>query len=233
MLPPGVRAVFFDAVGTLIVPDPPAPAAYAGIGRLHGSCLDAATIAARFRTAFAGAEEEDLGHGLRTSAEREVRRWRHIVAAVLDDVTDLEGCFAELFTHFARPEAWRCVAGTGTLLRELARRGYELGLASNYDSRLRSVAAGLPELQPIRHLVISSEVGWRKPAGAFFAAVCRLTGLPAEQIALVGDDRANDYDGARAAGLQPIFFDPRHEYPELAPRVACLSELLGPTGSAG
>jgi putative hydrolase of the HAD superfamily len=225
ILSPDVRAVFFDAVGTLILPDPPAPAVYSAIGRSHGSRLDGATIAGRFRTAFAREEEEDLRHGLRTSEEREVRRWRHIVAAVLDDVTDPEACFAELFVWFARPEAWRCVAGTGAVLRELAGRGYELGLASNYDSRLRSVAAGLPDLRPVRHLVVSSEVGWRKPAGDFFAAVCRVTRLPAEQIALVGDDRVNDYGGARAAGMRPVFFDPENEHPDLVPRVTSLGEL--------
>jgi putative hydrolase of the HAD superfamily len=225
MLPPGVRAVFFDAVGTLIVPDPPAAAVYATVGRAHGSRLDVATIGARFRAAFGREEAEDVRNGFRTSDEREARRWRRIVAAVLDDVTDPEGSFTELFAHFARPEAWRCLAGAGQLLAELARRGYQLGLASNYDSRLRTVAAGLPDLRPVRHLVLSSEVGWRKPAGAFFAALCQGVGLPPEQIALVGDDRVNDYEGARSAGLHAVFFDPEQEHPELVPRVTSLGEL--------
>jgi putative hydrolase of the HAD superfamily len=226
MLPPGVRAVFFDAVGTLIDPDPPAPVVYAAAGRTHGSRLDVPEITNRFRAAFVREEGEDLRHGLRTSEEREARRWRRIVATVLDDVTDPEGCFAELFAHFARPEAWRCVAGAGPLLRELARRGYELGLASNYDSRLRPVAAGLHDLRPVRHLVISSEVGWRKPAGEFFAALCRVASLSPEQVALVGDDRVNDHEGARAAGLRPVFFDPRGRHPDLAPRLTRLGDLL-------
>jgi putative hydrolase of the HAD superfamily len=227
MVPPGVRAVFFDAVGTLIYPEPPAPVVYEAAGRARGSRLDVAEIASRFPTAFRREEEEDLRHGLRTNEEREAQRWRHIVAAVLDDVTDPEGCFAELFGHFARPEAWRCVSGAADMLRELSRRRYELGLASNYDSRLRSVAAGLLELQPVRHLVISSEAGWRKPAGEFFAALCRVVGLPPEQIALVGDDLVNDFEGAAAAGLRPVLFDPRDRYLQRAPRVTRLADLLG------
>jgi putative hydrolase of the HAD superfamily len=199
---------------------------YAAAGRARGSRLDVAEITSRFRAAFVWEEEEDLRHGLRTSEEREARRWRRIVAAVLDDVTDPEGCFQDLFAHFARPEAWRCVAGAGPLLRELLHRGYELGLASNYDSRLRGVAAGLPELRPVRHLVISSEVGWRKPAGEFFTALCRVAALPPEQVALVGDDRANDHEGARAAGLRPVLFDPRGRHPELVPRITRLGDLL-------
>lgn len=204
MIPPGTRAVFFDAVGTLIHPDPPAPVAYAAVAQSLGSRLTAAEIAARFRTAFAREEAFDRANGLRTSEERERRRWRNIVGDVLDDVRDGERCFEELFRHFGRPGAWRLDPDAGEMLAGLGRRGYVLGMASNYDGRLRSVAAGKPELRPVRHLVISSEVGWRKPAPEFFAALSATTGLAPAHILFAGDDRANDFDGARAAGLQAI-----------------------------
>jgi putative hydrolase of the HAD superfamily len=204
MIPHDVRAVFFDAVGTLIHPEPSAATVYAAVARSLGSRLTEAEIAARFRAAFEREEAFDLANGLRTSEERERRRWRHVVAAVLPDVCDGERCFAELFAHFARPDAWRCEPQAAAVLAELGRRGYVLGMASNYDSRLRSVVAGLPELRPLRHLVISSEVGWRKPAPEFFAALCERTGLSPAEILVVGDDRVNDYDGATAAGLRAV-----------------------------
>src|SRR5205823_12064018 len=113
-------------------------------------------------------------------------------------------------------------------LTELGRRGYILGLESNYDRRLRRVVAGTPGLQPIRQLVISSEVGWRKPAPEFFAAVCRAAELPAEQIAFVGDDRDNDYDGARRAGLRAILLaDVDVRAGEGLTRIGRLPELCG------
>jgi putative hydrolase of the HAD superfamily len=222
-----VRAIFFDAVGTLIHPQPAAPAVYAAIGARFGSRLDAGLIAQRFRTAFANEEALDRAEGLQTSEAREVLRWRRIVAAVLDDTSDREGCFQELFTHFSRPQAWRCEPGTAAVLRQLGERGSMLGIASNYDSRLRSVAAGLDALTPARHLVISSEVGWRKPAPAFFEALCRTAGMRAEEILFVGDDRTNDFDGARAFGLPAVLFDPRSRERDLSgPRIACLEQLL-------
>ena len=79
-------------------------------------------------------------------------------------------------------------------------------MASNYDSRLHKVMAGKPELRPIQHVIISAEVGWRKPAAEFFAAVCRIVGLQAGQILYVGDDLVNDVRGAQAAGLRAIWF---------------------------
>jgi putative hydrolase of the HAD superfamily len=204
MIPRDVRAVFFDAVGTLIHPEPTAPVVYAAVARSLGGRLTPTEVAMRFRGAFARQEALDLADGLRTSEERERRRWRHIVAEVLSDVREGERCFEELFAHFARPDAWRCDSDAATVLGELERRGHVLGLASNYDGRLRGVAAGLPELRPLRHLVISSEVGWRKPAPQFFAALFERTGLQPREILFVGDDPPNDYDGATAAGLRAL-----------------------------
>jgi putative hydrolase of the HAD superfamily len=205
----GLRAIFFDAVGTLIFPEPSAAAVYFEVGRRFGSRLQLAEIGKRFRSAFASQEAQDREASLRTSEERELRRWRDIVGQVLDDVDDPSACFAALFAHFARPEAWRVNADAALVLSELKRRGHVLGMASNYDSRLRRVVAGLPELAGIDHLIISSEVGWRKPAPEFYTAVCRAAGVPPEQIAHVGDDVDNDYRAACQAGLHAVLFDPR------------------------
>jgi putative hydrolase of the HAD superfamily len=219
------RAVIFDAVGTLIEPDPPAALVYAGFGRVFGSHLDLAEIAERFAVAFR--REDDLDHaaGWRTSEGREVERWRRVVAYVLHDVSNPGACFQALFDHFARPEAWRCHPAAATVLPRLANRGFTLGMASNYDRRLRSVAAGMPELAPLRHLVISSEVGWRKPAAEFFAALRAAVGCAAEEIVYVGDDRGNDYDGARTAGLRAVLYDPRGRAPDVAERLGRLEEV--------
>jgi putative hydrolase of the HAD superfamily len=207
-----VRAIFFDAVGTLIHPEPSAAMVYVEVGRRFGSRYTVSDIAARFGAAFQNEEEADRAAGLRTSEEREVRRWQHIVGAVLDDVADPAACFQQLYRHFSLPASWRLEADAGRVLTALAERGYALGLASNYDHRLRGVVAGLPELGKLQHLVISAEVGWRKPAAEFFAAVCRSVALPPEQILYVGDDRRNDYEGASAAGLDTVLFDPREKH---------------------
>jgi putative hydrolase of the HAD superfamily len=113
------------------------------------------------------------------------------------------------------------------VLQELSRRGYELGMASNYDGRLRRVAAGFPDLRPVRHVVISSEVGWRKPAREFFAALGKAVGVAAGQTMFVGDDRGNDYEGARAAGLGAVLYDANAGAASAGvARIARLRELL-------
>ena len=221
-----VRAIVFDAVGTLIRPDPPAAYVYAAVGKRFGSVLDRDEIGRRFRTAFTRQEEVDQQAKFRTSESREVERWRRIVKEVLTDVTDSEACFWELFHHFARPGAWRCEQETGGVLAQLAGRGYALALASNYDRRLRSVVAGITALAPLQHLVISSEVGWRKPAPEFYAAVCASLGAREKDVLHVGDDGVNDYEGALACGLGAILFDPRGQTLAGVARIRGLAELL-------
>lgn len=220
LIAPGVRAVFFDAVGTLLHPEPPAAAAYAAAGRRFGSRLPDDEVRRRFAAAFRRQEDEDARNGYRTSEEREHRRWRAIVAEVLPDVHDIDGCFRELHDHFARPAAWRCDPQAGEVAAALRRRGLLVGMASNFDGRLRRVAAGLAELAGVQPLVISSEVGWKKPAAAFFDALCRQAGAAPAEVLLVGDDEENDYHGARRAGLHAVLLGPGGGIGELRELVA-------------
>ncbi len=222
-----VRAVVFDAVGTLLHPEPPVGAVYHAVGARHGSRLPREVVRARFHAAFARQEEADRAAGLRTDEARELARWRAIVAEVFDDVRDLEGCFQELYAHFASPGSWRCAAGSGGALRALAGRGLRVGIASNFDARLHGLVAGLEELASVRHVVVSSEVGWRKPSPRFFEAVCRQVGLAAPEVLLVGDDFENDYAGATAAGMGALLLGAEaREVPE-ARRLASLNDLVG------
>lgn len=219
-----VRAIFLDAVGTLIHPHPPAPVVYEQMGKRFGSHYNAAVIRSRFAEAFAQEEQVDRRRGWRTSEEREIERWRHIVSNVLDDVIDQSACFQSLFDHFSTPDAWSCDPAAGNILNLLSKHGFVLGLASNYDSRLRPVVAGKPGLTAIQNLCISSEIGWRKPAPEFFAGVCQSVGIPAEQILFVGDDPINDFEGAVNAGLRAVLFEPDGR--DETGKIRRLSELL-------
>jgi putative hydrolase of the HAD superfamily len=221
-----IRTIFFDAVGTLIHPASPVGETYARIGRHYGADVSQGLAQERFRAAFRRQEELDAQQSYRTSEERERARWQDIVAEVFHDQPDPTGPLAELWHHFAGPDAWTCFPDVLTSLPVLRERGLALGIASNFDSRLRSIVAGSPALQPCQLLVISSEVGWRKPAPAFFAMMIAAAGRPAGEILLVGDDVGNDYDGGRRAGLATVLLDRRSDRDAEA-ALHSLSELAG------
>lgn len=207
----GIRAVFLDAVGTLIVPHPSAAETYAVAGRQFGSRLDVSAIRRRFRDALRTWDARDEAVGWRTDEAREERRWRNVVGQVFAGEIShnaIDACFAELFAHFGRPEAWRVIPETAVLVRSLTERGLVVGVGSNYDRRLHAVLDGFPELAPVKIRVISSEVGWRKPAPEFFAAVARAAGCASGAILFVGDDERNDLEGASQAGLRVMPWPP-------------------------
>ena len=56
-------------------------------------------------------------------------------------------------------------------------------------------------------VVVSSEVGWKKPGREFFRAVVDTCGYRAEQVLMVGDDPVNDVEGALDSGMQAVWVD--------------------------
>lgn len=227
MIGPEIKAVLFDAVGTLLLPVQPPARTYAEVGRRHGSRLSEGRIGVRFREAFRAEEDADRAAGWRTSEERERRRWRAIVGRVLDDVGDPEACFEELFEHFARPHNWYCPEGTARVLEGPAGRGLVVGVGSNFDGRLERVVAGRPELARVGLVVISARVGWRKPAGVFFESMARAAGVGCGEVLYVGDDLGNDYEGAIQAGMAAVLVDPAGRAPGGVRRIGGLGELIG------
>jgi putative hydrolase of the HAD superfamily len=196
-----IRAVVFDAVGTLIHAEPSVGKVYAAIGRRYGCQLADADMETRFRIAFRRQERIDLDRQWTTSEAREERRWRDIVAEVFGAN---DGAFAELYQHFAEPMAWRVDAAAAPLIASLRRRGMLVAMASNFDGRLHGVVAGLRPLAELDAVIVSSEIGVRKPGRSFFEAIEKRLGVRAAQIAFIGDDPVNDGQGAAEAGMRTL-----------------------------
>jgi putative hydrolase of the HAD superfamily len=221
-----VRAVFFDAVGTLLIAQPSPVRVYVDAAAAQGVVLSEAEVRRRFWTAFQAEEEADRLAGWRVNEDRELRRWRKIVSATLPEVPDSERCFQSLWDHFSRPSGWQAQAGAQDVLSKLAQRGLVIGIASNFDTRLHALLAGLPELALVRErCVVSSVIGRRKPAREFFYAVIAAAGCPAEQVLFVGDHPVNDVEGAKSGGMKAVLFDPDRKS-SIGERVTSLRELL-------
>jgi len=81
--------------------------------------------------------------------------------------------------------------------------------------------------QHFHSVVTSVDHGRRKPSPCIFQrALAAAGGRPHEAI-YVGDSYAADYQGALAAGLQPLLIDPEHRHPiPAAHRIANIVETL-------
>lgn len=233
-----IHVVLFDAVGTLIRPDPPVSDVYYEIGRRFGSNLSHADIRSRFSKSFAKYETSgvysDRDH-LRssdvhaTNQQMEIQRWQLIVRDIFTDVADAEeSLFLALWEHFAQSCNWSLYDDVKPTWSELTSRGLTIGIASNFDDRLESICAEFEPLSHCRHVFWSARIGFSKPSQGFFSAIERQLAMHANRILLVGDHANNDYAGANKAGWHAILLDRNSLQPadHTINRLTTLSTLL-------
>ena len=70
--------------------------------------------------------------------------------------------------------------------------------------RRRYLVAGLALRPFFDAVVVSGDVGVKKPDPAIFTPALEQTGLTTDEALFVGDSPEDDVAGARAAGLQPV-----------------------------
>lgn len=220
--------VYFDAVGTLLYPQPPADEVYWQFGQAHGSNLSHQQIAQRFRENYAQAfgAAGNFRSDLRSCEAAERERWQRLVANVFHELPDSAALFDALWNYFGQSSSWRLYPDVWPTLRRLEQNEIGLGIASNFDSRLERIVEELPELKSIRVVVTSARAGWRKPASQFFQQAAAACQREPTELWMVGDDFELDYRAARAAGWRARWLDRQGAEPgnELRP-IRSLREL--------
>lgn len=98
------------------------------------------------------------------------------------------------------------IPGTGEMLQSLKDR-YRLGLLSNFTHA--PAAKNILEHVELNHsfhvVLISGELGFRKPHPSVFRQLIDGLGVEKNQILYVGDDPESDITGASQAGIQPVW----------------------------
>lgn len=122
-----------------------------------------------------------------TSWQREQSRWKRILEEVFEQVPAVDDISVLLWDHFGRPESWRSNPSIRRLLAAARAANCEVAVASNFDEGLLLLVRVLPPLVGIEQVFATNELGWRKPAPAFFRAVEARPGRRPE-VLLVGDD---------------------------------------------
>jgi len=207
-----LKAVFFDAAGTLFDAREPVGHTYARIARLHGIKADDAVVSAGFRNAFASTPSLAFGRGHNPEELRRMERewWHRLVRKSfegLGEFDDFEAFFNQLFGYFGDPSSWVAMPETHAVLARLKDTRVRLGVISNFDYRLYRILDGLDLRRFFDTVTISSEAGFAKPAREIFAAALSASAIEASEAVHVGDSEPMDVRGAQGAGLSPILID--------------------------
>ena len=214
-----IKAIFFDAVGTLFGLTKTVGDHYAYVGGEVGLDLDAQNLERAFHMAWKKMPQRAAIDGPRENDD--TGWWRELVDLVLDQVApslnelDRDNFFEIAYEHFAEAGVWELYPEVREVLEELWPR-FQLVVISNFDGRLRLILQHLAVSKFFSQIFISSELGADKPDPEIYRRAVRLMDLQPNEVLHVGDDRQRDWEAATAAGLSVFCLDrPRNSLRDL------------------
>jgi len=199
-----MKAIFFDAAGTLIHLPKSVGFHYALIGQQVGLSLDSAALDRAFTTCWKTMPERPAIDGPREDDDK--GWWLELVDRVIDQVAphtselDRDAFFEVAYSHFAEAGVWELYPDVTEVLEILQPR-FELAVISNFDGRLRMILEHLGVSKYFSHVFLSSELGADKPDPLIYQRALKLSGSTPNETLHVGDDPVRDWQGAEAAGL--------------------------------
>jgi putative hydrolase of the HAD superfamily len=199
-----IRAILFDAAGTLFFLTKTVGDHYAYVGRQVGLNLDAQKMDRAFHAAWQRMPQRAAIEGPRENDDK--AWWHELVDLVLLQVApalsefDRDNFFEIAYEHFAEPGVWELYTEVPGVLKQL-QPSFQLVVISNFDGRLRLILRHLGISKFFAHIFISSEIGADKPDPEIFRRALKFVGLNPNEVLHVGDDPERDWEAARAAGL--------------------------------
>src|SRR5437870_10773467 len=205
-----IKAVFFDAVGTVFRLTKTVGDHYAYVGGEVGLDLDAQNLERAFHAAWKEMPKRAAIDGPREDDDK--GWWRQLVERVLDQVApsssefDRDNFFEIAYEHFAEAGVWELYPEVPEVLEKLRPR-FQLAVISNFDGRLRFILQHLGISRFFSQVFISSELGADKPDPEIFRRALKIMHLNANEVLHVGDDSERDWKAASEAGLSIFRLD--------------------------
>lgn len=207
-----VNVIFFDAAGTLFHVQGSVGEVYLRYAEPYGVKQSPAMVAA-VQTAFVHAFRAAPPPLFAPEDPAELKRcerlwWFDLVHSVFYRVGMFEGFdeyFEDVYQGFEGSQHWRLYPETVGVLRALKATGVELGIISNFDTRLFSVLRGLGIAEMFDTVTISSLARAVKPSSRIFQAALSKHMAEPEEALHIGDSLTEDVQGASNAGMPVIW----------------------------
>ena len=217
-----LKAVLFDVDCTLARPGPElGPEGYVRAGERHGLTLDRLRYEAARDTALV-----DLHRHPELEHDDEIwfRFTERIIRGMGGEADSAYACAVEITRGWERHENFELYDDVPETFAALRAAGLRIGLVSNSARDVREFA--VHHALDVDAGISSFHHGRTKPHASIFRAVLDLLGVEPAEAAMVGDQVADDIEGARALGMRAILLDRDGLHPEFEPRITGLSELL-------
>ncbi len=208
------QVIFFDAAGTLFRVRGSVADIYLRHAMNHGFKANEESLE-KIQAAFARAFQDAPPAVFAATEPTQIKQcermwWFDIVHNVFYRVGMFDGFdtfFEEVFDVFGRADTWMLYPETLKVLENLKIQQYELGIISNFDSRLFVVLRGLGIAEYFQTVTISSLAHAAKPSGRIFMQALEKHAVDPEDAMHVGDSLDEDVKGAQQAGLTGILVE--------------------------
>ncbi|MEO5719160.1 MAG: HAD-IA family hydrolase [Chthoniobacterales bacterium] len=218
-----IKAIFFDAAGTLIRLTKSVGSNYALVAQRQGLTLNPGELDAAFGEIW---REMPLRPATgEPRADDDKGWWRDLVERLLDRVApavgplDRDTFFEAAYGHFAEAGVWELYPEVQEVIEALA-PDFELAVVSNFDRRLRMIIEHLSLSKYFRHVFLSSELGVDKPDPLIYRLALEKSGFAPNEVWHAGDDPKRDWAAAGAAGLEVFQLQrPDNSLRDLLPRL--------------
>ncbi|MCC6445899.1 MAG: HAD-IA family hydrolase [Armatimonadetes bacterium] len=220
-----IRAVLFDAYGTLVRLDSPFERMQAALAR-RGIFLPLESVSQALQAEMRYYRKQNI----RAADPASLDALRLECARILLDASRDAGiplplsppetveCILESFAFVLYPDAPEALDG-------LQACGLRLGVIGNWDYRLPGVLEELGIARFFEVILPSAAAGAAKPDRRIFEiALLSLDVLPAHAL-FIGDSPENDYEGARAAGMASLLLVREGAPPEGVSAIRSLDEI--------
>ncbi|MDX6481562.1 MAG: putative hydrolase of the superfamily [Gaiellaceae bacterium] len=221
-----LKAVLFDVDFTLARPGPElGPEGYVRAGAKHGLTLDPA----RYEKARDAALVDLHRHPeLEHDDEIWFRFTERIIRGMGGEADSAYDCAVEITRGWEQHENFELYDDALPALEALRAAGLRIGLVSNSARDVREFARH--HALDVDAGISSFHHGRSKPHASIFRAVLDLLDVAPAEAVMIGDQVADDIEGARAIGMHAVLLDRDGLHPEFEPRIADLGELLPQLG---
>lgn len=209
-----IRVVFFDAAETLFHVKGSVAEIYLRHAVQFGFAQTPDSLTAiqqAFRRAFQEAPPPIFAVTDPTQLKQSERLWWfdivHNVFYRVGMFQRFDDFFERVFQVFEDPASWQLYPETTSTLARLKAQERELGIISNFDSRLFSVIRGLGIADAFDTVTSSSLTQAVKPAHKIFQVALEKHAVDPDEALHVGDSLRDDVEGAGQAGLHALLLD--------------------------
>jgi putative hydrolase of the HAD superfamily len=208
------KVIFLDAVGTLFGVKGTVGQVYSYLAAQVGVHCDAEKLETAFFKQFKIAPPLAFpGVDIMAVSDLEYQWWYQVAydtykeAEVMEQFTDFDSFFRQLYDYFATPDPWFLYADVFPALKHWQKQGIELGIISNFDSRIYEVLDIFSLTNFFETITISSTTGSAKPHQDIFKEALEKHKCMPEDVWHIGDSKKEDYEGAKAVGINSFLLE--------------------------